>query len=311
MFVRGVEDGPDDVAYREVPFAPLPFSGLWVSETGILRRRFFNPFTQVWVWGDPLTVHSDDNGVAFVYTNKRRLNIKRALKIAWGIEDDVTDESEVELEGETDEDEEWSVMPSDWMRNSAETSLLGNYSLCSSHSGLIKVKNRQGEVVQAVKQGAKQLVCIPELGCLDVSAFHGQKPKSRAPRYLRKLFHFLRSTKVSAESLQTYADANSLRVSTVWTYLYQLCTILDAQAALKLVSPLLCEDVFLAMKRIMEKEEEYIFSYPAKDYMKSIDASLVDSPTWKCLPTRFEQIRILKLVLQKMVHESNLSHHTT
>ena len=81
--LEGVEDDPDERAMRQVPSSKSVGNMLWISEDGCMRRRFFNPWTKKWEWGDILDyVYNDDCHICGTVDGKKEA-LDRIIAYAW------------------------------------------------------------------------------------------------------------------------------------------------------------------------------------------------------------------------------------
>ena len=84
MFIDAVEEDPDGIPMRQLPCNKNFSSSLWISENGMVRRRFYNIFNEVWTWGEILNPHVEENsGKSFIYFDNKKISLVRAVALAW------------------------------------------------------------------------------------------------------------------------------------------------------------------------------------------------------------------------------------
>lgn len=321
MFIDAVEDDPDGNAMRQVPIEESNFaSTLWISELGMMRRRFPNVFTNTWTWGPPIPPHVDANGIAFVHTACGKIKLTNAIAAAWivnshnhkkprvrCVEDGLQvanmywteGESDVELDDESDDDthEEWKTLS-----NGCRLSSKG------------RVVNKVGEVCNGTYFRGKKMICMStdkprQLDTLVASHFRQsagsqtqeqtqEQRQDRIPARILRLIAALRIPK----SVHEYAQETGLQESTVWSYMYHAFLALTTDECREIADRETSKAARRAMRTIFDEGREHIFSLPAKEYMPHIDSLLIDDAEWKCNPHRFHEIRILKLMCEKMAH---------
>ena len=286
MFIDCVKDDDDGVAYRQIPYERQNFSSLWVSEMGTVKRRYFNVFTNQWSWGKLLPSHLNNNGEIFVNTGMGQLRVKDAIMSAWKQSDENSSSDSYDLD---EIDEKWVQMNND-----------------ISVSSMGKFKNGKGEIYEGTVFKSKKMICLPEIGAVDVDKtidyhFSHIVQKLKLPKRLSLLHEFLRFD----QNLEKYATDRNLKLTTVYSYgyeLFQYITLSECQTiADKLISDISKE----AMFKVFYEGKENIFSQPAKIYMKTIDEILHDVAEWKDTQMKYEEIRILKSLCQKMCEFDN------
>ena len=315
MFIDSVVEDSDGIPMRQIPIGQNFSSSLWVSEDGIVRRRYFNSFNKTWSWGELLKTHLDENtGSCYMNIGKRKIGIKRIIAISWVLnsknrmhprlikDDDGSvasnifwSDSESDEEYVLEEDnnrEEWkSFCPTDTTNfpqtDNVEISSLGRF------------RNIFGEVTEGTFVSNKKVVCLSNrtvnVQNMVDQHFHGKQVKTEIPSRIKKLLVALREDK----SIEEYAKSQGLYVSTVWSYMYDVFLAIDVEEAMSIAKKIISTSAFTGIYRVFENEKEDIFSTNAKTYMQEIDRLLVSDPEWRCNPNRYIEIRLLKLLCQK------------
>ena len=319
MFIEGVEDDPDGIAMRQLPLISQDFySALWVSEDGNVRRRYFNPFNKLWTWGNVLKKHVNENGDIFIYTGTNKIQLKKAIASAWLINskerkvpkvkdptEEVTssnmywtDYESDDLELENEEEEIWTPI------SLGDKEKKKTYEISSQG----RFRNNLGETSNGTYVGSEKVICLPGKGTFSVQTMvdgHFSKNEfSKNEKDLQKnipprIYKLICALK-TGESIEEYAENNKLGTSTVWSYMYDVFKCMTIDECNEIAKKIISAGAWKAMKHIFSEELEHIFSSSAKEYMKIIDSFLCDDPDWKCNPHRFEEIRLLKVICQKM-----------
>lgn len=287
MFIDCVQDDDDEVAYRQIPFEKKNFSSLWVSESGTVKRRYLNVFTNKWTWGKLLPSYLNNNGEIFVNTGTGQLRVKDAIMSAWkqSMDEDSSSDS-CDLD---EKDETWIQMNDD-----------------ISVSSMGKFKNGKGEVYEGTIFKSKNMICLPEIGAVDVDKtidyhFSHIVQDIKLPKRLSSLHDFLKKKK----NLQEYATNHNLKLTTVYSYVYELFQYITLSECQIIADKLISDIAKEAMFKVFHEGKENIFSQPANLYMKNIDEMLHDNEEWKNTQMKFEEIRILKSLCQKMCEFDN------
>ena len=290
MFIDAVEDGDDGVAYRQIPLLLTSPSTLWISETGIIRRRYYNAFTRTWSWGESLPHHVDDTGAMFVYMGNGKLHINASIEGSWRQVEFEDDNDDVLLENAPSE--HWVVcgMPSSTVTPQLQISSHGNF------------RNARGEQCGGVAFRKRIVVCLPGYATLDVQQlvdmhFHGApSPSVKMPKRIEALLYALRAN----EDIETYATRANLKVSTVWSYMYDVFSCLDVEECVILSERYTSAAARRGMFMVFSRGLEHIFSGPAKVYVNYIDNLLAHESSWIDNAHRFAELRILKLLCERI-----------
>lgn len=313
MFLDAIENDPENNPMRQIPLKSGFSSSIWISELGVIRRRYYNSFNETWRWGNIMNPHVDDNGKVFVYLRNRKINIELLIAMAWlpnpknrklpklkdisegssisnMIWSDDSEDDEFILENE--EEESWKNIE----RNPTIFPTCESYQISSTG----RIKNKYGEISEGTFVQDEKVVCLPDQGIVNIQDLVSQhfnsnnsNKKNMQPR-LEKLLEALRNEK----KIEQYAEENSIAISTVWSYIYDLFIVIDLDEADCIAKQIISSAAFKAMHAIFKEEKEYIFSCKAKEYMQYIDYLLCDDPDWKCNANRYHEIRLLKLLCQ-------------
>lgn len=341
MFHEGVREDEDGVAYRQIPIFHSKHSSLWSSETGIVKRLYHNVFNNTYTWGSALKIHEVDGKLFIHTDKKTKLTLEKAVASAWSDnpynkryavmknfcewkwvdkkkfgknfcdevddEDEGTDEDESSCEDEKhgkeniededgvededivldgNDDEEWKILKDN---NLYQISSKGRF------------KSHLGEVCEATFCRNKKVICIPEVGVIDVEDyinkyFHKRKSKRVLGKRLGRLYVSLKK----GVPLEVYAEEKKLKMSTVWNYMYELVQILKYDECKFVIDRYITDSTKYAMMVIFENECEYIFSQPASQYMHFINLVLKNDEDWSENIYKYEEIRVMKSICQKL-----------
>lgn len=312
MFLESVEEDSDGNALRQVPNSENKNSSLWISETGLARRRYFNPFVESWSWSHIIHPHVNDNGKRYFHVKNRKIEFSKAIAMAW-----IINKNNSKYPRIINQDEDVSVVNMDWddedeiCLEDEEQSEIWKPFMCHSNipldeeyhvSSLGRFRNKLGQISEPTFVNGKRVVCL-SCGTIDVdnaidNQFNGvQQIDTCIPARIEKLITHLRED----PSLDSYALKQNLRVSTVWSYMYDVFLVLDVEECVQIAQKIISQSAWNAMRHIFSHEGEGMFSMSAKRYMEVIDRILCDDADWKCNPYRFNEIRLLKLICEKSI----------
>lgn len=82
---EGIEDAPDNRAMRQVPSSKTSkmANSLWISEDGCMRRRFYNPWTNVWSWGEIQAFTFNDEDEICGYLDGKKERVEKIIAFSW------------------------------------------------------------------------------------------------------------------------------------------------------------------------------------------------------------------------------------
>jgi len=325
MFLDAVENDPDDNAMRQIPIEDSSWSSsIWISENAVIRKRYFNIFNNNWTWGKKMKHHIDEMGNPFIFVKHKKIDLVTAVAMAWIVNsknrkkpkfrEDTNDSTLVMNIYWTDDESSDDISLED--SNSEEwTPLIYSHLSCApkcksyeiSNHG--RIRNSYGEVSTGTFVNNENLVCLKNgivinLKKCEERSFHARstsKPIKQPPR-LKKLIDAMKTN----VSLIEYSKETKLQLSTIWTYIYDIVKDLDLEDAYDVAKRYISDSAWNAIHTIFESEHEDIFSLPISEYMKAIDFVLCDDMNWKCNPHRYSEIRILKLVCEKIAVEQQI-----
>ena len=78
----GLELGPDDLPYRQLPEETVWSSTVWVSNNGVVRRRYFNAVSSTWTWGEPFPLTLSGDGRVGIFVD-HWMSLERVIALAW------------------------------------------------------------------------------------------------------------------------------------------------------------------------------------------------------------------------------------
>jgi hypothetical protein len=312
MFIDAIKYDPNGLAMRQIPIQTGFLNSLWISESGVARRRYYNSFDDSSTWGEKLTPHAEENGNTFLYTGCTKLDISKAIASAWIANPknrkypklrNVSDgscvsnmywsESDDDLVLE-DEHEEWKDFTNE-----------NNIHECDLQiSSLGRFRNKLGEINEGTYFGNEKVICLPLSGILKLQEvvdrhFNNGSTRNKCPERIQRLIDFLHNAEIEKDVIDKYAALNKLNTSTVWSYMYDAFIHISINEAKEIAKKIVSDEAYKAMQYIFENNEQEIFSQSAKEYMKYIDKVLCDEPDWKCNPNRFDEVRLLKLLCTK------------
>ena len=310
MFIDAIKYDPNGLPMRQIPVATGFMNSLWISETGVARRYYYNSFNESYTWGESLTPHVDENGATFLYTGSTKLDLIKAVASAWIVNSKNRKYPKLRdvVEGPKVSNLYWSESEDDDMvleDEKEEWKNLENTMGGIQVSSLGRFRNSQGEICEGTFFANEKIVCLPSSGILKVQDvvdehFHDKSRAKKCPERIKKLIEFVQKTDtVDKNIIQNYATEHKLSTSTVWSYMYDAFIYLDIEESKSIAKQIVSDEAYKAMYLIFEKNEQEIFYQNATEYMKYIDKILCDEPDWRCNPNRFHEIRLLKLICAK------------
>lgn len=342
-------------------------SQLWISRTGVVRRRYYNQFTEGWTWGPIVHPRIHWDGSAVLHYGPRSIKLSRAIRCAWrrGGNNECTacsfakderggpspspdgadgssyhpssssseDELDVALEDEEgSRAERWEPLRVSGVETEYEVSSEGHF-----RDGAGKCLRVHTQPRARAGRPPRRVLCLEAHGVLDVDAIlashfgsvelvetssvatteereeaarrrdeknenaDGREDNVDAlPPRLKRLYAALER----GVSLIEYARANALAESTVWSYVYDLFVRITNTTSRVFAASIVDAASYRAMRRVFECQREDVFSLSAREYMPIIERIMrKDEPDWATTPTRFYEIRLLKLICGRHVRE--------
>ena len=78
----GLELGPDNLPYRQLPEETVWSSTVWVSNNGVVRRRYLNAVSSTWNWGEPFPLTLSGDGRVGIFVD-HWMGLERVIALAW------------------------------------------------------------------------------------------------------------------------------------------------------------------------------------------------------------------------------------
>jgi len=298
MLTDAIANDPDGIAMRQIPSKSSRWaSSTWISQCSIVRHRHYRIFNDSWGWCPPSPIHIDDNGILFIYFENTKLKIETAIALAWvpqrkpGRSATVLDsdsDSEIELD---DQREEWKEL-----RCAHNTCLPPKQYKIST---LGRIQNQDGQISSGTYLGNTRVACLSNGQTIRLhesvcSSFNTPLSEIAVKPRIHKLLQYLRTGQYD---MRSYAKENGIRMSTLWSYLYDVFVLLDVRECITLARPLVSSRAWAMMRTIFEMQLEHIFLRPS--YMQVIDDMIPHDADWHNNSDRFGEMRILKLICEK------------
>ena len=251
-----------DEELREVPNKKLWWNSVYfVSETGTLRRRFYNPMMGTWVWGDAIAprfvrdrlgyringqFHTIEQTIALAWV-KRRTAMKRLRRvilkdpragvIAYNLK--YADEDDEESGSESSENEE-GAQDELWKDLKCKIGIVKCENTQIQVSNLGRVRLADGTIHRGtVGAGPSRFVRVSNVGLIPIDATKALFDSSRydkPPPRIRNVLILLKNCDLSIEML---ARRLNIKESTAWLYVTQGMRYVSTQSAQKYLRKLL------------------------------------------------------------------------
>lgn len=313
----------DDEEMREVPNKKLWWDAVYfVSETGMLRRRYYNPMMRTWVWGDAITprfvrdrlgyringqFHTIEQAIALAWV-KRRIATKHLCRvvlkdpregvIAYNLK--YADEDDCESGSESSEDEE-GVQDEVWKDLKCKIGIVPCENAQMQVSNLGRVRSADGTIhCGTVGAGLSRFVRVSNVGLIPIDAtkalFDGSRYEKPPPR-IRNILILLKHCDLSIEML---AQRLKIKESTAWLYVTQGMRYVSTQSAQHYLRKLLQKSHPLehALRNIFLRQPHLLTSR-LTPLVGIVNREMAADPDWPCNRFRFAEVAALRMQMQR------------
>lgn len=312
---------------RQVPSHRLPWGRTtWVSESGVVRDRYYDVQTQRWDWGSVRVPVSGRGGASGYHIDgrfrttphvvalawcRRRSDMARLQRVVvpstptwfahdlrWRDELDGGDsDDEVTLLDEETDDHEWRPLrfrlglvpcarPDIWIRRDG-TLRTQSGTLVRGYFGL----------------GCERRLPIRNIGLVPLgtvaSLLFGGAVARRPPPRLREVIRLLRQ----GHDVGQIARRRGIKEATVWTYVTDALPYVSTATAESWTLRLVDGEVAAATNQLCD-ESPLIMHGRLRDAMALMGRVLAAHPLWRCDPHRYAELRLGRAVRQRLyLHE--------
>ena len=307
MFTDTVVNDSDGIAMRQIPSKTSRWaSSTWISQCELVRHRHYCIFNHSWSWCPSSPIHVDDNGTRFIYFENTKLKVTTAVALAWVPQRHPTRTVTTSLDSDSDSDVILDDQREEWRKLVCPSNIClpaEDYRI----SSLGRVQNETGQIASGTYLGDTRVICLQNGQTIRLhdsvcASFNTQLPDVVMKPRIHKLLHFMRR---GGRDLRAYAKENGLRMSTMWSYLYDVFVLLDIEECMTLARPIISSKSWEVMHTIFELQLESIFL--TRSYMQAIDDIIPNCADWHTNTDRFGEIRILKLICEKETRQMGAS----
>jgi hypothetical protein len=335
MDPEGCADDPTGVAMREIPLSRLWWNATpWISEHGVLRRRFYNPALRSWSWGDVvrpsylrdrLGYHLDgrfvglEQAIALAWV-QRRAPMPRLVRVelidpaAGVVAHNLCYADERHCEGDDDDDGEAGASDAEeedyeerWTELNCQVGIVPYRDSGYRVSNRGRIRRPDGRIEPGVcGLGLSRYCRIGALGYIPIAATAalfepGRQRFSRPPPRIRNLLVLLKY----ADDCSVGALAQRLRVrpATVWTYALEAIRHVSSETAARLVRRLRCvphegTPLEVALRAIVRRRPE-LLGARLTPLVGLVTRELAADPDWRCNAFRHAETAAVRALLQR------------
>tara|TARA_A100001015_G_scaffold141452_1_gene156975 strand:- start:1486 stop:2442 length:957 start_codon:yes stop_codon:yes gene_type:complete len=301
----GIIEDDEGEPMKEIPGTFHWASSLWISQHGTLKRRYFDVFSNKWIWGSPCKLYINDlNGVLYYNINNNRIPLRKLMAIAW-IEKKkpYVNLKDVKIKNINDE---YTLENMFWSDNSSYTSIslesdtnemwkplecnIGVLQMKTEISNKGRIRNQEKNIVNSFYYKDVRVVPIHNCTLMPINC-----KKTHIPLYIKNTINILKKY-----NIKYHAKKFHLKKNTAWSYAYIACIQLDVDAVTEICKKNISHSAWNGMQTIFKQNIEDCLSFPLRNVIHLFDHILCDDPDWRCNANRFSEIRLLKLLFQKI-----------
>lgn len=323
------QDGPNGEAMREVP-SKRPWWNVteWISETGTLRRRIYNPVTREWMWGDLVSPVFRGEHPGYRIRGEFR-TVEQAIALAWvprrkamarlrsvafrepadGLVAhnlryvDQPDEDNEDESSDSEEEEAASLPGEVWRPLVCKIGIVCCNDNGFAVSNLGRIRLPTG-VVYAGFKAVGRFCPVPSIGMVPIDAtrtLFGAPRTDKPPPRIRNILRLLKSVKsVDGVSIEALARRQSLKESTVWSYINHGMRYTSTPTAQSILKKVLRRPQPLehAMRDVVSRNPGLLTMHLGT-LVEIITRELAGDPEWRCNRFRHAEVAALRMMLQR------------
>lgn len=313
---------PTNEAMCEIPLPHLWWnSTFWISETGTVRKRLYNPRLKEWTWGDTVVPITRKDRVGYCFYGRFR-SVEESIALAWvkrktpmrrmrpvQLKDPAVGVVAYNLKycdedsttSSTDEESEQDLPNEHWKQFQCKIGIIQceNTGFQVSNMGRIRLPN--GDISKGVAAlGLSRYCHIPSIGFIPIQAtqklFNGKRYQTPPPR-IRNLLILLRNCDSDIASLSKRLN---IKESSVWTYVNHGMHYVSTQSARTILMSLLQKQSPLSnvMTYIVDRQPRFLTAR-LKPLVEVVSHELAADPDWRCNPFRYSEVAALRMLLQR------------
>lgn len=318
-------EAPADETFREIPSPKLWWnSAYWINETGTLRKRFYNPRTKEWVWGDIVNPISRKDRVGYCLHGQFR-SVEQAIALAWvrrkapmrrmrrvSLRDPTAgviaynlfycDEDGASSEEEEEEEPQEDLPDEEWRHFKCKLGVVECRSTGFQVSSMGRIRSPDGVITRGVAAlGLSRYCQIPSIGFIPIQAtqkLFGDKRYDSPPPRIRNLLILLKNSDDS--TIDSLSKRLRLKDSSVWTYVNHAMRYVSTETARDILMKLLQKQAPLCdvVEHVINRQPLFLTSR-LKPLVEIVSHELAADPDWKCNPFRYSEVAALKMLLQR------------
>ena len=327
MDADGVEEDPNGEAMREIPSRRLWWNVTeWITETGTLRKRFYNPASQEWSWGEVVVPVYVRDRMGYRIRGQFR-TIEHAIALAWvprqtsmtrlrpvvlrdpsqGIiahNIRYADQADVEEELSSDEESDnRDIYGELWIPLACKIGVVPCRECGLQVSNFGRIRHSSSGLILRSFLAIGNFCRVPNIGLIPMDATRALFGKSRTekpPPRIRNLLILLKNSEdISIDAL---AARLKLKKNTVWTYVHQAMRYVSSASAGSIIEKLLCKPFPLehAMRDIVSRNPS-LLTTRLTPLVEIVTHELAGDPDWRCNPFRYAEVSALRMLLQREV----------
>lgn len=316
----------DDLPMRQVPSYSFGFGfATWVSESGIVRNRFYDPFHAAWSWGAVRRPVFDAAGrlgfniygrfrlleqvIALAWVPRRRpmSRLRRVCRrdpngdlsahnLAWS--DEMHDDPSTDDDSD-DEDENGDAYRPLVLKMGLIPCI--NQSMQISQSG--RVKTAYGSFKGSYALGPCRFFPIPHVGLLPLNLasqllFTGDRDRKIGrppPRVLRTMQQLK-----AGRTIQEIARDGGIKEATAWSYAHAALQQMSTSSA-RQITEKITEDTPLVLKALGQLSTETPLALAGRlsDVVHLLTRLFAAEPSWRENPHRYSIVCMARTLLQR------------
>lgn len=315
------DEDPKGQAMRCMPSRNVPWGiTQWVSEHGVVRRRYYNASTRYWVWSDECAPVENDHGDIGHYANGIFHTVPQMIAVAWvkrsfpmrrldGVRLVRPDLGMVasNMAWEHDEDKDVQVYFSQRSRRWSGIAFRIGFVRCQTKSVRISddgyVSVRGGKKHRGLAYVGGYYVAVPQVGIISIeylrAAIFDRVVNTHIPPRIAKVLHEVTTNKTQPTTVKRLARVLNVKESTAWNYACaSLCHMSTTRASRFVLGMLDDERTYNAFEDMIREHPEF-YTRPLREVVLFFGKTCEHSDKWCTNPHRYPEARALRHIFQR------------
>ena len=296
-WVEGIVDDDSGNAMRQIPIdstCNIETSSLWISEDGILKRRYYNPWSAEFTWGDMIEPKLE-NDVLSVRMGKNNVSLDYAIASAW-VRRPSKKTSKVmkicEDEPSIAHNLKWTEDDSEADESEDEWEEIEESFHISKKRKYIRAPN--GQVYRGSFNGSCRVAAVGDkMIRLDPPEEDAYLINSLSPSLLRAAMFIIKGK----HPLELCKSAN-IGIETAWSYYSKAANKINTEQLLYWIPKIVNKDLWNFLV-LLHMQNEAILGSSLKDLAQHVENFLV-SDSWKVNEHKLNEIRLSRVCISKM-----------